>query len=243
MILGLTGLGTVGGTLERWLTENTKHTLLRYDPDKGHKDSLEGSEAIFVSVPAANISILEEAVKHAKKFSDTVFIRSTVLPGTNDRLGTIAMPEFLTERTAYEDFCKLPVVCGVGKGHETMQLLANVLPNKQKIFVSNTEAELAKYAHNCFGAMKVTYFNMIHNLCEKLGAEYQSVLAAASHTGFIESEHTQVPGHDGKFGYGGRCFPENVETMYKFLYRNRFDEESKFFEAIKQLNAKYRGKV
>lgn len=236
MKLGLIGLGTVGGTLDCWLKENTKHTLLRWDPDKGHSDSLEGSEVIFISVPAANISVLEEAVKIAKKFTDTIFIRSTVLPGTNDRLGTISMPEFLTERRAYEDFCELPIV--VGQHNPTV--LHKIFPGREFHCLTNKEAELAKFAHNCFGATKVTYFNIIHNLCEKLGANYYEVRDAALLTGYINEEHTRVPGPDGKFGYGGKCFPENINAMKNYLHEHRFDEEFEFFQAVKNLNFKYR---
>ena len=118
MLIGLIGVGVVGSTLAKWFQEHTDHELRLYDPEKGHLDFLNGCEAIFVSVPVPHNesgqdqSILKKCVSKAQEYTDKVFIRSTVLPNTNDSLGTIAMPEFLTERMAYEDMCKYPVLCG-----------------------------------------------------------------------------------------------------------------------------------
>src|SRR3990167_8693371 len=117
-IVGIVGVGVVGGTLAKWFKEHTDHDVRLDDPQKGHLDFLEDCEAIFISVPVPaspngqDFKILEEAVSLAKKHTDKVFIRSTVLPGTNDRLGTISMPEFLTERQAYSDITKYPILCG-----------------------------------------------------------------------------------------------------------------------------------
>jgi hypothetical protein len=139
MIIGIIGYGCVGGTLGKWFKEHTNHELRIYDPYKGYKDSLIGCEAIFISVPVPSSqsgqdqTILKQSVHYAKQFTDNVFIRSTVLPGTNDSLGTISMPEFLTERRAYEDMCKYPILSGrCDKG-----LLERIFPNKQVILTSS----------------------------------------------------------------------------------------------------------
>lgn len=243
MKIGIIGCGVVGGTLVDWLSENTTHEIIMFDPPKKLFGDLEGCEHIFISVPVPaagdgqDTSILEKAVEHAKKFSENVYVRSTVLPGTNDRLGTIAMPEFLTERRAYEDFEKLPILIGDYK-----KGLQSVFPDKEIICASNVEAELAKFTHNCFGAMKVTYFNIIEELCTKLGAQYPQVLHAARLTGFIEKTHTMVPGPDGRRGYGGKCFPENIDAMRRFL----LNEDLKlyhghiFFRTIDEVNERIR---
>jgi UDPglucose 6-dehydrogenase len=214
-----------------------------FDPPKNLLGDLEGCEFIFVSVPVPasgdgqDTTALESAAAHAKKFSDNVFIRSTVLPGTNDRLGTTAMPEFLTERRAYEDFDKLPILVG---RHACE--LKKVFPDKTILTVSNVEAELAKFTHNCFGAMKVTYFNIINELCGKMNADYNRVVEASLITGFIEPTHTLVPGPDGRRGYGGKCFPENIDAMRRFL----LNEDLKlyhghiFFRTIDEVNERMR---
>lgn len=245
MRIGIIGVGVVGGTLLDWFHTRTSHDVKLRDPFKGFHDSLEGCEHIFISVPVPardmgqDLSNLRSAVLLAKQYTNNVFIRSTVLPGTNDTLGTIAMPEFLTERTARQDFEDLPII--VGKAHKNINL-EDVFPGKEIIFMSNTEAELAKFTHNCFGAMKVTYFNIIEELSRKFNANYKQVLAASFITGFIEPQHTQVPGPDGKKGYGGKCFPENIDAMRRFLSNPELNMRSAhdFFSAIDLLNAKHR---
>lgn len=239
MILGIIGVGAVGGTLSRWFSENTNHDVRLYDPPKGHLDFLDGCEAIFISVPVPDndngqdLSILKESVEKAKKYTDKVFIRSTVLPNVNDTLGTISMPEFLTERKAFEDMQKYPILCG----ETDINLIERIFPNKKIIMMSNVECELAKMAHNCFGAMKVTYMNLIFHLCQNLGADYENVQKGYSITGFIEKQHTAIA-QDGQFGYGGKCFTTNVKAMIGYL--KSMNLEGEFFRNIDKLNNKYR---
>lgn len=246
MKIGLIGLGVVGGTLEKWFRENTKHELALYDPPKGLVDNLKNVDAIFISVPVPaapggqDYSTLELSVKRAKQYTPNIFIRSTVLPGTNDRLGTIAMPEFLTERRAYEDFMSLPILMGEPKTDLDLETL---FPNKEIMIMTNKECELSKFAHNCFGAMKVTYFNIIESMCRKLGADFEEVKLGASLTGFIEmAHHTQVPGPDGLRGYGGKCFPENIKAIKSFCSSLDMGmiEAGLFFQSIHSLNLIHR---
>lgn len=251
MRLGLIGVGVVGGTLKTWLEKNTNHQLKLYDPEKKLYDDLDECQAIFISVPVPsamygqNLKIITEAVVKAKKITKNVFIRSTVLPGTNDSYGTISMPEFLTERRAQDDFNNLPMIFG----QVDKNLVDEIFPNKEKIIVSNVEAELAKYTHNCFGAFKVTYFNMIKKICVNKGADFEMVKKAANITGFLGTEHQQVPGPDNKHGYGGKCFPVNMDSMEAHLRVMNtlikssidFSMEAELFNIIRRLNRQYRG--
>lgn len=77
------------------------------------------------------------------------------------------------------------------------------------------EAELTKYMHNVFGAYKVTYFNACREYCEKMGADWRTVHTGVLLSGYINDTHTYVPGPDGKFGYGGKCFPKDVNAFAK----------------------------
>lgn len=239
MVVGIIGVGAVGGTLNRWFEENTDHEIRLYDPPKGHKDFLDGCEAIFVSVPVPDSAdgqdqtLLKECVEIALKHTDKVFIRSTVLPGTNNSLGTISMPEFLTEKTAYQDMSQYPILCG----HVNTGLIERIFPNKQIIMMKNSECEIAKLAHNCFGAMKVTYMNMIYQLAKEQGASYENIKKGFFITGFIEKQHTNIA-PDGAFGYGGKCFPTNIKAMTGFLSKGSM--ERTFFSLIDKLNDKYR---
>jgi len=251
MKVGLIGVGTVGGVLKRWFEDHTSFEIRCFDPDKGMCDYLDGCDAIFISIPVENnnygqnLEYLTKAVFDAQKITPNVFIRSTVLPGTNDSLGTIAMPEFLTARRAYTDMCKLPILCG----NRNREIVHNLFPDKEIILVKNKEAELAKFTHNCFGAFKVTYFNMIKKLCDFNEVNYERVREISNITGYLGHEHTQVPGHDGKYGYGGTCFGPNMKAIQGYLeninknpiFDSKFNLEKDLISLIRNINLNYRG--
>ncbi len=149
--------------------------------------------------------------------SKPIFIRTTILPGTSESLSqefdkkVYFMPEFLTERTAVEDFQYQPMVF-TGE----VELLKSVFVGKSYIEMSSKEAEIAKYAHNVFGAIKVTYFNGIYELAQKNNCDYEKIRQGVLLSGYINEPHTMVPGPDGKFGYGGKCFPKDVHAFAKY---------------------------
>lgn len=247
MKLGFIGIGIVGGTTRKWILRNTPHEVCSFDPGKGMFDKLENCDAIFISIPIdpdqdclGDLSELRKAIHKAKTESPNakIFIRSTVKPGTNDFLGTYAMPEFLTERTAEQDMAALPIITG-----SDWDGLEKIFPGKSILRMSNTSAEIAKLAHNCFGALKVTYWNIIHNLCEGMGAKYTDVLAGSMITGFIEPQHTMVPGPDGKYGWGGKCFPLNIKMLELLFAEKSALSEAALFYQINELNEKHRFKV
>lgn len=240
--IGIIGLGTVGGTLRRWFIERTQHNIVGLDPAKGIADNLDACDAIFVCIPVPpgkggqDLKLLKDVVRFAKMKSEHVFIRSTVLPGTNDLLGTHAAPEFLTERSAQQDMDKLDILLG----DCPRELARLIFPDKPIHIMKNTEAELAKFTHNCFGALKVIYFNIIKDLSDRMNADFGHVKAGASLTGYIEPQHTQVPGPDGYLGYGGKCFPENMQALANFLTANGMHEQCSIIEDAMIINRKYR---
>ena len=120
------------------------------------------------------------------------------------------MPEFLTERTYIEDFKKQPMVF-TGE----IELLCSIFKGKTFTTMTPLEAEITKYAHNVFGAYKVTYFNAVYDYCRRNGADWARVHAGMLLSGYIDATHTFVPVPDGKFGDGGKCFPKDVNAFAK----------------------------
>lgn len=100
------------------------------------------------------------------------------------------------------------------------------------------EACLAKLAHNVFGALKVTYFNCVSNLCQEAGASYLNMLDAVLASGYISACHTRVPGPDGQPGYGGKCFPENVQAALAEFVGTPFAD---LVGQLPTVNRKFRG--
>ena len=219
--IGIIGCGFIGGALKKWLEEhNPQVRILVSDPYKGHNDDVRTADVIFISIHipteadgTQDLTLLRELVKPLPD-NIPVFIRTTVLPHTCDRLSKETgkriyfMPEFLTERTAYEDFCRQPMIFTAEEA-----LLSQIFVGKKYITMSSLEAELTKYAHNDFGAVKVTYFNAVYDLCQKMQCDYEKIHQGILLSGYINDMHTYVPGPDGKLGYGGKCFPKDVKAL------------------------------
>ena len=168
-----------------------------------------------------------------------VFVRTTILPGTSDMLSketghqVCYMPEFLTERTHIEDFKKQTMVFT-----GALDLLVKVFPGKKFTVMSPLEAELSKYIHNVFGAYKVTYFNAAKEYVEKMGGNWAKVHTGTLLSGYINDMHTYVPGPDGKLGYGGKCFPKDVNAFAKMT---KGTPMGTLLAPLHELNVHFRG--
>lgn len=221
--IAVVGCGVIGGALIKWIKENTHHNILQIDPPKGLNDDITQADIIFVSIHipteddgSQDLTTLEGILKNCPDVP--IFIRTTLLPGTCNKLSKKLnkdvnfMPEFLTERTAVEDFYRQPMVFS---NHEDM--LKEIFVGKEYVVMNSLEAEVTKYAHNVFGALKVTYFNGINELCNNLHINYQKVREGVLLSGYINAPHTSVPGPDGKYGYGGKCFPKDVNAFIDCL--------------------------
>jgi nucleotide sugar dehydrogenase len=234
--IGIMGFGVVGSALYHYLALSPAVEFSLIDPRLDLVDPITECDAVFICVPVPTLSnrIQDLSALHhclgtlrkSKAFLNRpIFIKSTILPGTADALASeymlriYHMPEFLTERTASEDMKTQDVICG-GRSSMTfehMTFVKDLFSNKKILFMSNKEAELCKYAHNAFAALKVNFFNLIFEASHKIGCNYQQVLEGARVSGFIEPTHTQVPGPDGKRGYGGKCLPKDLSAFIGFL--------------------------
>jgi UDPglucose 6-dehydrogenase len=243
--IGIVGCGFVGSALKMWIKEhNSSVKVLVSDPPKGMNDDMSLTDIIFISIHipteedgTQDLTSLKNIISHLS--DKPIFIRTTILPGTSDKLSMeynkkiYFLPEFLTERTAYQDFCSQPMIFT----GET-ELLKNIFVGKKYIEMSSLEAEITKYTHNVFGALKVTYFNGIYDICKKLNANYRKIQEGILLSGYINFPHTQVPGPDGKFGYGGKCFPKDVNALTKMCENNTIGE---LLRTLSPLNIKFRG--
>ena len=246
MNIGIIGYGIIGSALGKWLEANNPNCkIFISDPAKGFNDDLSECDAIFISIHIPteedglqDLTLLKQIIKSLP--DKPIFIRTTLLPGSCDQLSKefnkkiYFMPEFLQEKTAYEDFCNQPMIL-TGE----IELLQKIFFGKKFITMLSKEAEITKYAHNVFGALKVTYFNGIYDLCEKMDCDYTNVQKGILASGYINSMWSSVPGHDKKFGYGGKCFPKDVEAFIKVTMS--FPLENLILN-IKKLNKIFRTK-
>lgn len=240
--IGVVGNGFVGRASRCLACPEVK--VLAYDldpsscePEGTTLEDVAGCDFCFVSVPtpmkndkSAYTGIVEEVVAQLKKRNaKRIVIRSTVPPGFSDNLGVYFMPEFLTERNAEHDFVKNPVwVIGTPTG-EHDQAFCNLfsvckrnscIQSDKTIFMSTTEAEFVKYYRNTFLATKVAFCNEFSSICESQGVDYEKVRSIAAADPRISLSHTAVPGPDGKRGYGGTCFPKDLNALLRFAAEN-----------------------
>lgn len=67
--------------------------------------------------------------------------------------------------------------------------------------------------------MKISIFNEFYIMCREKGMNFEKVKEMMILNGWINSMHTNVPGPDGKFGYGGACFPKDTSALFRFMQR------------------------
>jgi UDPglucose 6-dehydrogenase len=171
---------------------------------------------------SADLSYLDSALNALShvRFSTwpTIVIRSTVPPGTCDRLAPfveewgelVVAPEFLREGSAVDDFLKPSrIVVGSRKASIAVPYvrLFEAL-NTPVLFTSLCNAELVKCCSNAFLALKITYANEVANLCDALGAYSDDVLRGMGYDPRIGSEFLR-PG----IGFGGPCFEKDVKSI------------------------------
>lgn len=154
-------------------------------------------------------------------------IRSTVPPGTSQNLNCFFMPEFLTEKNWKHDFqnCNSWIFGLTKNEHQNVTFISNVQKlikyafdnNKIKynsvVFINSCEAEMIKYFRNTFLAVKVSFCNEIENFCKMKQIDYEKVKNIATIDDRITRSHSNVPGPDGKHGYGGTCFPKDIHSL------------------------------
>lgn len=238
MKVAIIGYGFVGKALEFGLKNNTQISLI--DPKLGSKISelkFFNPNLLFICVPtpmrndgSQDLSILQDVSSELKKLSlsSLVVLKSTVLPNYVDNLeelfpDLVYNPEFLRESYANEDFINSELIIFGGKKHNT-KLLADFYDNHTNCLNScynHTDlisASLIKYSINTFLSTKVIFFNELFNVFNKSGTKdtWKNFINIMSNDKRIGNSHMQVPGPDGKFGYGGACFPKDSNAFYSY---------------------------
>jgi len=243
MKVGQIGFGFVGGALHRSLEKKGVKTLI-YDKFQkiGSITALLGTDVIFLCLPTPyieghgfDLSAIIENLKglSEKSYDGLIVIKSTVEPGITASLGDrfkdlhlCHNPEFLTARTADEDFHNQEhIVLGYNEQPDTAMEKVEALfdffnkhyPNADISMCRSIESESMKLFCNNFYAMKVQIFNEFYFLCQKQGIDFEVVKDLMIKNNWINPMHTQVPGPDGKPSYGGACFPKDTKALNHFM--------------------------
>jgi len=192
-------------------------------------------EIIFISVPtpmskdgSCHLNIIQSVLNNLShiNYSGSIVLRSTVPVGTCDKLQCYFMPEFLTEKNYIDDFINnKDWMFGLLNLPEDdimktkMTKLFNLAHKNDRIkynnlhFITNKEAEMIKMFKNCYLATKVSFCNEIYQFCQNKEVDYEIVRKLATADDRILPSHTMVPGHDGRKGFGGTCFPKDTSSL------------------------------
>ena len=219
-------------------------------------EGIKDAEIIFLALPtppgedgSADLSyilgVAEELGKIMTEYK-VIVDKSTVPVGTAEKVhaaiaknatvpfAVVSNPEFLREGFAVDDFMK-PDRVVIGSSDETaikvMESLYRpfVRQGNPILFMDEKSAELTKYAANAFLATKITFMNEVANFCELVGADVDKVRIGIGSDDRI-GKRFLFPG----IGYGGSCFPKDVQALVKSGLEQNFKFE--ILEAVMKVN-------
>ena len=236
MKIGIVGQGFVGTAVNEGL--KPFHRIETYDiAKKSTCNSLDEittkSDVLFVCLPTpmnkktgeCYLGIVEEVLKNIDDINkcSIVVVKSTIPPGTTEKwnqqfnnIQIVFNPEFLTEANAINDFKNQNRIIIGGPRPATTKvkrIFAKAFPKIPIIKTGSTHAEMVKYVTNCFLATKVSFANEIYQLCESLELDYDKVIEYSKFDERLGYSHWNVPGPDGDFGFGGHCFPKDMNAL------------------------------
>lgn len=243
--IGIVGKGFVGTAVQNGFSPNVgcDADVKVYDKDPSKSlnsldETVNLSDFVFISVPtpsnpdgSIDLQILDQALEDISNVinnDNTIFlIRSTVVPGTCStfqkkypNLKIVFNPEFLTERSANFDFINQTrfILGGEKSNTEKVSNLFKWRFGKTiSIIETNYESsELIKYMANTFFATKISFLNDMKILSDKVNANWEDVIEGFVRDGRVGHSHLNVPGHDGKLGFGGSCFPKDIQAIISF---------------------------
>lgn len=247
--------------LERLVRNNLDQGRLRFTWDAG--PAIAESEIVFIAVgtPADRDGslqldqVLAAARVIARHMSgETVVVtKSTVPVGTTARVRdeiqaisshpvhVCANPEFLKEGAAVEDFMKPDrVVIGADTPHGRQVLEELYLPfvrtGNPILFMDPASAEITKYAANAMLATRISFMNMVADLCRQVGADVDMVRRGMGTDRRIGPAFLFAG-----CGYGGSCFPKDVQAFIRTLSQEGCDPA--ILEAVDQVNRRQKGLV
>lgn len=239
--LGIIGAGFVGGSVINGFDKNVEQFVVdtKLYPERTIDQLIEFSPSIiFVCVPTpkiedygdVDVSIVRQVLSdlYDRNYKGVVAIKSTITPKHLTKMKKdfgvkiVYNPEFLTEANAHQDFLNphMQVLGGKWRDCDTVEKAYNrhssvkVVPTYKVDLIT---ASMIKYTINSWLATKVSFFNELYELHQESGShtdweQFTEMLGTDPRMG---KTHMQVPGPDGKFGFGGHCFPKDTEA---FLY-------------------------
>jgi len=240
--------------LEKIFLRNIKDERLRFTTQL--KEAVEDAEIIFLALPtppgadgSADLKYVLGVADHLGKILKeykVIVNKSTVPVGTADKVSAaiaknydgkfdvVSNPEFLREGVAVDDFMKPDRVVVGTRSDRAKKLMSDlyspfVRQGNPVIFMDERSSELTKYAANSFLATKISFMNEIAQLCERMGADVDMVRRGIGSDERI-GKRFLFPG----IGYGGSCFPKDVQALIRSSDEVNYDFE--ILKAVEKVN-------
>jgi hypothetical protein len=121
----------------------------------------------------------------------------------------VGIPAVATATTALTDEFKKRIQTLITTSHDN-----RAIDSDQVTFTTTNEAEMLKLMKNCFLSAKVSLMNEFYDFCAATGTDYNRVTTLAKRDARMGVSHFQVPGADGRRGFGGTCFPKDTHSLY-----------------------------
>jgi len=254
--IGFIGQGYIGKNYADDF-EKRGFSTVRYaleEPYRNNKGDISECDIVFVAVPTPTTpkgfddSIVREAIGLTGA-GKIVIVKSTILPGTTksfqaqypDRI-IFYSPEFLSEATAAHDathpFSNILGTAADDVAHKTAaEQVHAILPSSPfSLTCDSTEAELIKYAHNGSGFVEVIFFNLMYELAQEFGANWEPIQKAMQADPYIANRYAK-PVHKTGRGAGGHCFIKDFAALRELYGRTVGDAVGmNAFEAIEKKN-------
>lgn len=250
-IIGIVGYGMVGQAVGAWFKPAAKYSLHTF---KNGLPAVNQAQIIFICVPSPyhpktgfDLTAIHQTAQ-ALTGRKIIVLKSTVLPGTTAQLQKkyprhvwLFNPEFLVEKTHIRDFLKpdrqiLGLARNTVRHRRAAQRVMRMLPPAPfRAITTAAEAELIKICANTYGALKVVYANMVYDLAQQVGADYELVRQGIAHDARIGPSWMKI-WFDGYRGYSGKCFPKDVGALIAYGKKTR--HRIPFLEAADRYNWK-----
>ena len=239
--IGIIGLGFVGQAMLRsFLAKDID--VIGYDKYKkggiGEINYIIKCDIVFLCLPAAfndEIQSYDKTTIHEvclnleqSKYKGIVVLKSTVEPETTHKLADkyknlkiVHNPEFLSARSAFEDFHhQAHIVLGYSHGFmkeddDLIQFYSEYYPDAEISICSAIESESVKMFCNSFYASKIMLFNEYYLVCLKNGANFNKIKSIMLKKNLINETHTDVPHNDKLVGHVGACFHKALLSYMK----------------------------
>lgn len=240
--IGIIGYGILGYAIAHSLKNTYEVKII--DPPKGLEEAtLDDCDGYILCVPTPendNGSCDTSLVSYyVERITKPLLVKSTVDPDVlcnlYSKYSFTYSPEFLREDSSIDDFKHQKFAIFSGKDpHKWHDIFINAgITMEQVKFTSVESAVYSKYVINTFLATKVTFFNEIYNHINN-EETFNDMVSCVTMDTRIGKSHMQVPGPDGKFGYGGMCFPKDTKAL-------AYSRNLQVLQCVIDVNHKLRG--